>query len=486
MSTQPSSESRADAVGREDLVGFISAALACTGQAEFYGDAAGQALSIDFFHTYMLGNYRRMYAQCLAAGINDFNRATIIINLLCTAARASQRERAEEGRLIAAALRELPPHRVYRVFEQLVELRLTNRRVRRIVRDYLDGRGEPELHAIKYRRRLSKIAAHFHLRLAPEQSDVLLRLAKVRRFETPLFESFRRARYDERAIYDLPYTVAEGLAARKGIPRDRFLANIAPRLTKHERLRLQSAGRHIAAIAEQDLSRHSLTRLAIYFLSLSLAQRRLQFDAFDQAMRGAAARLVRRAGLRLGRVALVLDNSYSASGSPAKRDRPLALALACHYILHQATDQLSVHWTAPLPSTSAPNPLCDLKAVGHTDLASPLLAALAETPSLVLLVSDGHDNDPPGGAAELIRVFRARLDPARTTSLVHLNPVYDASEYATKSIHPAMVTLGIRDAEGLPTLLGFARFIDGSAGLPELQALLELRARELIGEEPRA
>ena len=480
MTTHPPSESRADAVGREDLVGFISAALACTGQAEFYGDAAGQAVSIDFFHGYMLGNYRRMYAHCLAAGINDFNRATIIINLLSTVKHASASEREEEGRLIAAALRELPPNRVYRVFERLVELRLSNRRIRRIVRDWLDARREPELHAVKYRRRLASIVAHFHLRLPPEQSNLLFRLARVRRFETPLFESFRRARYDERAIYDLPYTVAEGLASRKGVPRDRFLANIAPRLTKRERLRLQSTGRDIAAIAEQDLSRHSLTRLAIYFLSLSSTQRRLQFETFDEAMRAAAMRLVRRAGLRLGRVALVLDNSYSASGSPAKRDRPLALALACHYVLQQATDQLSVHWTSP------PNSAAELKAVGHTDLASPLLAALAEAPSLVVLVSDGYDNDPPGGAAEIVRVFRARLDPERATSLVHLNPVYDASEYATKAIHPAMITLGIRDAEGLPTLLGFARFIAGSAGLAELQALLEARARELVGEESRA
>src|SRR5690606_18220484 len=195
-------------------------------------------------------------------------------------------------------------------------------------------------------------------------------------------------------------------------------------------------------------------------------------------------RLVARAGLQLGRVALILDNSHSASGSPAKRNRPLALALACHYILHEATDRLSVRWTSP------PGSLAELRAIGHTDLASPLLAALAESPSLVVLVSDGHDNDPPGGAAEIVRVFRDRLDPQRTTSLVHLNPVYDAGEYATKGIHPAMVTLGIRDAEGLPTLLGFARFIDGGASLAELQALLEARARELIGldggEGPRA
>ena len=81
------SETRADTVEREDLVGFINAALACTGQAEFYGDAAGQAVSIGFFHAYVLGNYRRMYAHCLAAGINDFNRALIIVNLLSPRAR---------------------------------------------------------------------------------------------------------------------------------------------------------------------------------------------------------------------------------------------------------------------------------------------------------------------------------------------------------------------------------------------------------------
>jgi len=472
------------ALEREDLVTFISAALACTGQDEFYGDAVGQAVSIGFFHEYVLGNYRRMYAHCLAAGVNDFNRAAIIVNLLSTRAAAPSQSRAalvEEGQLIAAALRQLPPNRVYRVFERLVELRVTNRRTRRIVRDYLDARPEPELHAVKYRQRLAKIVAHFHLRLPGEEPDLLFCFAKMRRFQTPLFESFRRARYTQAAVYELPYTVAEGFAARHGIPRARFLAGIAPRLTHRERLRLQSAGRGIAAVEIEDaeLSRRSLTRLAIYFLSLAPAERRLRFEVLDQAMRAAAARLVERAGLRLGRVALVADNSYSASGSAHKRNRPLALALATYYVLREASELFSAQWTAP------PSSLCDLRAIGHTDLATPLLAALTQGPDLVVLLSDGYDNDPPGGAAELVRVFRARVDPERATALVHLNPVYDASDYATKGVDRAMVTLGIRDVEGLPTLLSFARFIDGNATLAELQARLEHQARAFVSRGGR-
>src|SRR5262245_41728035 len=147
---------------RADLVSFIGAALSCTGQAEFYGDAKGQAVSIGFFHEYMLGNYRRMYAHCLAVGINHYNRARIIVNLLTHARQVQAPSRNEEGRLIAAALRELPAPRVYRVFEELVQHRVNNRRTRKIIAQYLADRSEPELHTLKYRRRLGKIAAHFH------------------------------------------------------------------------------------------------------------------------------------------------------------------------------------------------------------------------------------------------------------------------------------------------------------------------------------
>jgi hypothetical protein len=460
---------------RGDLVSFIGAALSCTGQGEFYGDAKGQAVSIGFFHEYVLGNYRRMYAHCLAVGINDYNRARIIVNLLTSAVQIPASARNEEGRLIAASLRELPPPRVYRIFEELVERRVNNRRTRKIVAQYLADRTEPELHTLKYRRRLAKIAAHFHLRLPDEQSAVLFRLER-RRFETPLFETFRRAHYEQRAIYELPYTVAEGLAARHGIDREVFLRGIEPHLTKLERLRLQSHARALGVdrAIERDLSRHDLTRLAIYFLSLDRREREQRFVELDTAMREAARRIVGRSNVRLGRVALVADNSYSASGSRDKSQRPLALALATHYLLREAATRPSTHWVTPVSS------MIELRATGHTDLATPILAALDEGPELLVVLSDGYDNDPPGGAAEILRVFRERLDPEHHVGLLHLSPVYDADTIALRGLHPTVPTLGIRDAENIPTLLTFARFADGSADLSELQAHLQRCATQVV------
>ena len=78
-------------VAREDLLTFVSACFACTGQREFYADSRGQGISIGFLHDYVLGNYRVLYARVLACGINDYNQAEIIFRLLASGRRVTPR-----------------------------------------------------------------------------------------------------------------------------------------------------------------------------------------------------------------------------------------------------------------------------------------------------------------------------------------------------------------------------------------------------------
>ena len=111
MAAPAASNTAAQRVAREDLVMFINACFSCTGQREYYSDSRGQAVSIGFLHEYILGNYRRLYARTLAAGINHYNQATIIVNLLSSGKEVEAGHRLEEGALIRAALRRLPPHR---------------------------------------------------------------------------------------------------------------------------------------------------------------------------------------------------------------------------------------------------------------------------------------------------------------------------------------------------------------------------------------
>ncbi|WP_373372047.1 hypothetical protein [Nannocystis radixulma] len=465
-----STQTAAARVTCEDLVVFLNACFCCTGQREFYSDGHAQTVSIEFLHDYIRGNYRRLYARTLAAGVNHFNRARIVTELLAGSRHLGPEERREEGRLIAAALRSLPAPRAYRALLAVRARGVNNRRVRAIVRDYLSSRPDLKFDAIKYRDKLRDLILHTHLPLPGELGGFLFKGWRERRYATPLLETFRRAHYSEEALYELPFTVAEGLAARKKIDRAVFLRKIAPRLTALERLRLQAtAAREGVAELAIDLGRAGLTRLAIYILSLSLGERRQRAAELRAALDAAARRCLRDAPLALGRVAAVLDCSYSTAGSPDRPRRPLAIALAVDALLRAASAEYMSFWT---PASDDP---LQLVPRGQTDLAGPLLDALETRPDLVVVVSDGFDNDPTGGAGEVCRVFKARLDPAGRTTIVHVNPVFDAPELGPRRLGGAVPTLGLRDAEDLPTALAFARFAAGDLSLAELEDYLARR-----------
>lgn len=470
-----SSPNRVEQVAREDLVMFINACLSCTGQREFYDDAYGQRVSIDFLHDYILGNYRLLYARCLALGINHFNQAQIILKLLATGGQVAPEHKQEEGALIAHALNALPPQRAWGVLQQLRQRRINNRRSRAIARDYLSMRRDVSFDAVKYRAKVRAIAAHAHLQLSGELGTFLFHDWKQKTYTTPLFEQFRQAHYSAEAIYQLPFTVAEGLAVKHKIPRHVFLTGIQQQMTVGEKLRFQGVAQRTEKVEiDLDLGRLPLTKLALYVLSLPLATRQQQHEILHQALEQAARAALKKAPLKIGKVTAVLDCSYSSSGSSEKRRRPLGVALASHYLLKAASNSYRDFWTVPVE-----NPL-QVYAHGQTDLATPLLAALGCGAELVVIISDGCENFPPKGAAEVLRVFRSKLDTHHHTSIIHCNPVFNSEDFTLRSLSPTVPTVGLRDAEDLPTMLGFARFAEGSATLSELQAYLAERVSQML------
>ncbi|MFF7458234.1 hypothetical protein [Kitasatospora sp. NPDC008115] len=472
-------ETYGDLVAAEDVLLFVNAAITGTGQHEFHSGAAEQQLSLDFLHEYVRVNYRGPYAAALALDINDHNAALIVRRLLETARDATEEQRRTEGRLIARRLELLPPQRVYRLIGELRRAKVNNRRTRAILRDWLAARPDQALDAVKYRAGLKRALRHTHLRPAEaETGDFLYAPRRRAKYRAPLLDAWRRAHHQQAAVFELPYTVAESFAQRHGIPRADFLKRIAPRLTALERLRLQESARAAGAGAvAADLARMPLTRLASYVLGLPPADRAARRAELTGALRGAARRAVRAAGAEegsWGRVTAVLDDSWSAYGSGVKRRRPLAAALACHFLLEALAGEYTALWTsgrtdALLARPSGPTPL------GHR-----VLDALDTAPQRLLIVSDGWDNAPPGLAAEVLRVWRTRLDPERRTSVVHLNPVYDAEGFDVRRLAPTVPTAGLRDAEDLPALVEFARFAEGRTDLAELTAHLAARTARFL------
>ncbi|MFF3074115.1 hypothetical protein ACFVSN_29420 [Kitasatospora sp. NPDC057904] len=475
----------ADLIAADDVLLFVNAAITATGQREFHATADQQQLSLGFLHEYVRVNYREPYAAALALDINDHNAALIIRHLLETTRDATPEQRRAEGRLIARRLALLPPQRVYRLIAELRRRKVNNRRTRAILRDWLAARPDQALDAVKYRAGLKRALRHTHLRPGHDEVGAFLFAPATARapYRTPLLDAWRRAHYEQGALYELPYTVAEGFAHRHGIPRGAFLDRIAPRMTALERLRLQESARGRGATVGTDLARMPLTRLATYVLALPAEDRTARRAELTAALRTAARRAAGAQAGRWGRVAAVLDDSFSAYGSGVKRRRPLAVALACHFLLDALAADYTAHWTSGRTDALLAHPH------GPTPLGRRILDALdaaPEPPQRLVIVSDGWDNAPPGLAAEVLRVWRTRLDPERRTGIVHLNPVFDADGFDVRRLAPTVPTAGLRDAEDLPALVEFARFAEGRTDLAELTAhLAACTARFLAAGEAR-
>ncbi|WP_309113262.1 hypothetical protein [Saccharothrix sp.] len=456
-----------DRLTAEDMLMFVNAATTSTGQREFHSRAAEQRASLEFLHEYVAGNYRDLYAAVLALDINDLNAALITRRLLATSADATPEQRALEGRLIARRLVVMPPQRVYDLFHDLRRAGVNNRRTRAIIRDWLAARPDQAFDAVKYRLGLKRALRHAHLApsrvvdevLGDELGTFLFRTATPSRFRTPLLDSWRRAHYEQAAVYELPYTVAEGFATKHGIDRAVFLSKIKPNLTRLESLRL-----HKSANTDVDLAAMPLTRLATYVLSLPFAERVDRRAELTSALRAAALRTAGSHAGEWGRVAAVLDDSFSSYGSGVKRRRPLAVAVAGHYLLEALAGEYFPLWTSGLDDPLMSHPR------GATPLGHRIVDALSHDPDRLLIISDGWDNAPPGLASEVLRVWRARLDPEHRVSAVHLNPVYDAGDYDVKRLAREVPAVGVRNAEDLPTLVEFARFTEGRTGFASLSA----------------
>lgn len=456
-----------DRVCREDLLLFVNAGLTATGQGGFYHGAAEERLSLAFLHLYISQNYRRFYSLLLAGGLNDHNIAHAAFTLLSSGAPSEAAERALENQLLARAIARLPPQRAYRLFERLAHSGVNNRRTRATIASYLKGRPNLAFDALKYRQRLKKALKHSHTRLAPEIKRFLFEGAGLKPYGDPLLEAYRKAHYDQRWIYELPFTVAQGLAQRKKIPRPEFMEKIAPRMTERERLRWQNAGAQAF-----DPSRADLVELCIYYLRLPDHERLSLLPRLRQRASHLLPSLRLPPSLCQARVAAVLDRSRSSYGSAQARRRPLAVALALHLVLEAGCNRYSAHWSQPTPD------LVQLDPLGHTALGEPLLEALAQKPDVVIVVSDARENAPSGACQAIASVCTDRLPQAPLW--IHFNPTFDPEDFQPMTLGPSWPVVGIRRAEDLATGFLMASFATGRSHPSQLQAFLEERAASFL------
>ncbi len=445
-----------------DILLFLSSCISGTSQSTYYSSAAEQRSALDFLHLYICANYRKLYAATLAQEINQHNQVRIIHNLLQSPTANRQEQEWEQG-LITRALRDLPVHRVYKLFAGLALARVNNRRSRATVKAYLAWRDNMLFDAVKYRRLMRLISRHWHLALAPElQLFLHSKDWKKRKFETPFLEHFRQAHYSANALKHLPLTVAEGLAPRFNLSRKAFLALMQDQMTDHEKLRLQSTAQTAKFKLDFNPEKVGLTRLLAYILSLPRAERKAGLEQLEDMI----ARALKRhqiPWLQIDKVALIIDNSQSSRGSRESHLRPLITALAAHFRLPALSKEYQVFWLHP------PEHALLAEAKGQTSLAETLIEALAWAPSDILIVSDGAENDPAGGVHWVLETAQKAPWAQPLPRLLHLNPLISPQVYGPSSLSPHLPMLGIFEGEKIGLLWILARFARQELGVEGLK-----------------
>ncbi len=462
----------AQSQSKEDLLLFLNAARAGTGQDEFYEGAQAQAYGVEFLHQYMAINYRDLYLLVLAKAANYYSQSLAVYQLLKNPPPPNYPQHKQELGQLLELLRRMPASKAYRALIRLVDGGVNNRRSRALIRDYLFGQKHLEFHAVKYRRKIRRLVRHAHLKVEGELARVLFQRAHEKKvFKTPLFEIWRAAHYSQKALFQLPATVAEGIAARQGISRKVFLKGIASQLTRQERLRSQNTYQRAGQRLEVDWSRASLLQiiLAGFALGEKEYQRRAEFEqALDEAVQRLALRL-KRAFIQRPQTALILDRSYSMSGSSAKKQRALAYGVA----LEKLYEALPLH-SRSFGTYSAPtSSWLELRAQGPSDLARPLLEALKWGAQEVVICSDGYENTPAGGVHAIVSAYERNFAAQRPVTWLQLNPVFSAQELSPRALSPLVPTVGVREAEELHLGLAIGRFAQGKVSLRGLKRLLE-------------
>lgn len=454
----------AEHIACEDLALFFNACLAATRPAQGINLRRQANRGVYFLHRYVCCNYRDLYLRVLAMPINDFNRLLIVRNLLTHARGVTAEQRRLENRLITQVLPRLPANRVYRCFVDICCSGVNNRRTRAVMQAYINSRPDLAFHAVKYRGKLKRIIRHIHMKVPAEIFDYLQRGATARTtWQTPLFDRVRLVHYQKSALYELPFAVAETLAAKFGVPRARLLEHMKDRLTAKERFRLNDTMTREKVRHADAMAAAPLITLANAALALPPTER----ARFHTLLQDSAAQTAAGLQRRYGRVALVVDNSDSSfrRNDPAGRTLPLGLALA--YVLPHCTTSLSVFWTCP-PST----PLMVVPR-GVTNLALPLIDALQTQPDTVLIVSDGYENTMRGGADLAVQVARRQFGLEHRVRVVHINPTFNDQDFQPLNLGPHITTVGVREPAFLDFAMEVAAFQEGLISLKGMQRYLE-------------
>lgn len=521
------------------VAAFLDAASTAFGRATHYNTRDEQQTVELAAHRAMIELDRDLYTAFLTLpGITDRARqlgVRILLDTPTTASGAVETERREaERQLCLGILAGLPPQRMLAMFDSMRQKdgsgairRVNNSRTRKLILRTLLGSRRLELWSVKYRRKLRRALTHAwgqstagivrsilakdpaartdkerrivdravtrYARDARRAMECVGFVLGVReRLTLPLLRAFVAARSDIHAGKNLPVEVLEGIRGQYhgDIPSAEVLAMTSHNLTRGQRMAVQRKARAAGVEVAMDVRDYDPVRLYLYAFEMGLSRE------IAEALDARAETAARAFPIRCDTVGVLLDASYSMSGSDSQPLRPMATVLALRDVLQRVgRDHVTVVCGGARATDSDDDGGQDqlgtarlIRPRGATSLAAGLLELLdrAPGPDVIFVVSDGYDNRPAGRFAEIVGLVRA----ARISTPIHqISPVFAAESAGARALDRQRVPVtAVADPGALK--LAMVRSMLDHDPLPALTALIAMIAPTtrppVIGERDRA
>lgn len=348
--------------------------------------------------------------------------------------------------------RMLPANRQLNLFCELKADRVNNRRTKqRLILPLLLNSDKLELWAVKYRKKMKAAFEHawdkttagvIRTILAKERTfkedeglakriDAYLKpgvnrekvyqcisfiLGNREDFTLPLLNAFIDAKTDIKKGGILPAEVLEGIRStyHPQVDQKTILELTKDFMSEKKKSLVQRKAKSVGI----EVSFNPMARTAVELYILAFADG--MTPAIKAAIKTKGKAGARQLPIRYGKVGVLVDDSFSMTGSKEQKLRPMAAALAMKDVLINTGDT-AVVTTASGRGITEKDLL--LRPVGSTDLAMALVELIEADVETVFIVSDGYENAPSGRVNEVMRL----LDKiGSTTPVYHINPVIAA------------------------------------------------------------
>jgi len=496
-------------------------------RSSHYNTREELAIKSDSTHQNLFEIDRSIYG-CLAClpGVTDISKMKVIYKLLGNSwilnpdfhVTTPILPMEYERKIIDYLLSTLPANRMFNTFINFIDLKINNARTRKTVLPFILNSPNLAWWSVKYRSKLKKSLSHCwgkkmtsvicEIMESPvwssKEEDIILTnirkhivdstinnishieecicfifsLLPEASYTIPLFKTFFDAKTDFSKAKGLPKEIIEGIRStyHPTIDKAKTLEVAKSSMTSKEKRLVQNQAVKSGVEIEWDPNTQPLVELFIYGFKMG----------FTHEIRSAITWKAKKAASLLpfnyNCVGLLLDDSFSMSGSEDQKLKALAIAYATIEMLSYIGTDVSM-WT-----TSGRDFHYENKPIGHSNLAHPLIRVLrVDRVDAIFVVSDGYENASEGRFGEVLKIARDKCKIS--VPVYHFNPVAAAeSKIALRRLAEDVVPTPVTNPEKMGlTLFKTMLTSDPKAGiielfkivLPELEKTKELYARKI-------